>query len=130
MRREKGSSRAALTEEERKKRPPARHPVFLTHPVSGRKIIFVNPGYCVAVEGMPPVEGERMMQTLLDHVLQPKYRYRHHWEVNDMLIWDHLGTWHTAIADYGPNESRLMKRCQVLADRIFDPDFVRDALAA
>ena len=47
-----------------------------------------------------------------------------------MLIWDHLGTWHTAIADYGPNESRLMKRCQVLADRIFDPDFVRDALAA
>ena len=71
-----------------------------------------------------------MMQTLLDHVLQPKYRYRHHWEVNDMLIWDHLGTWHTAIADYGPNESRLMKRCQVLADRIFDPDFVRDALAA
>lgn len=130
MRREKGSSRAALTEEERKKRPPARHPVFLTHPVSGRKIIFVNPGYCVAVEGMPPGEGERMMQTLLDHVLQPKYRYRHHWEVNDMLIWDHLGTWHTAIADYGPNESRLMKRCQVLADRIFDPDFVRDALAA
>ena len=45
-----------------------------------------------------------------------------------MLIWDDLGTLHNAHADYGENEHRLIKRCQVMADRIFDPDFVRSAL--
>ena len=43
-------------------------------------------------------------------------------------MWDELGTIHNAHADYGPDEHRLMKRCQVMADRIFDPDFVREAL--
>jgi taurine dioxygenase len=44
-------------------------------------------------------------------------------------VWDHIGTLHQAIADYGPDEHRLMKRCQVMADRIFDPAFLRAALA-
>jgi taurine dioxygenase len=39
-------------------------------------------------------------------------------------MWDHIGTLHNAIADYGPDEPRLMKRCQVMADRIFDPAFL------
>ena len=45
--------------------------------------------------------------------------------MGDVLVWDHIGTLHSAIADYGPDEHRLMKRCQVMADRIFDPDFQR-----
>ena len=48
----------------------------------------------------------------------------------DVLMWDHIGTLHNAVADYGPDEHRLMKRCQVMADRVFDPAFVKDALAA
>ena len=47
-----------------------------------------------------------------------------------MLVWDHIGTLHNAIADYRPDEHRLMKRCQVMADRIFDPGFLREALSA
>ena len=47
-----------------------------------------------------------------------------------MLVWDHIGTLHNAIADYGPDEHRLMKRCQVRADRIFDPPFLQTALSA
>ena len=43
-------------------------------------------------------------------------------------MWDDLGTLHNAQADYGPDEPRLIKRCQVMADRIFDPAFVREAL--
>lgn len=46
-----------------------------------------------------------------------------------MLVWDHIGTLHNAVADYRPEEHRLMKRCQVMADRIFDPGFVRSVLA-
>jgi len=45
-------------------------------------------------------------------------------------MWDHVGTLHNAVADYRPDEPRLMKRCQVMADRIFDPAFVRESLMA
>ena len=130
VRREKGSPRSALTAEERAARPPVRHPVFLTHPVSGRKVIYVNPGYCETIEGMPEDEGRRVMRQLFDHILQPKYRYVHHWTRGDLLMWDHLWTWHNAVADYGPDEHRLMIRCQVTADRIFNPDFLRETLCA
>jgi taurine dioxygenase len=41
-----------------------------------------------------------------------------------VLVWDHIGTLHNAIADYGPDEPRLMKRCQVMADRVFEAGFL------
>ena len=47
-----------------------------------------------------------------------------------MLIWDHLGTLHNAIPDYGPDEERLMLRCQVMAETVFDPGFQRQWLEA
>ena len=45
-------------------------------------------------------------------------------------MWDHVGTLHNAIPDYGPDEHRLIKRCQVMADRVFDPTFVQAGLRA
>ena len=51
------------------------------------------------------------------------------WTEGDVLMWDHIGTLHNAIPDYRPDEPRLIKRCQVMADRIFDPAFVREHLA-
>jgi len=122
--RRKGSTRPALTEAQRRERPPVSHPVFLTHPISGRKVIYVNPGFTVAIDGMEPNESRGVLETLFAHVLQAKYRYAHHWTVGDVLVWDHIGTWHCAVADYAPDEYRLMKRCQVLADKVFDPGFL------
>jgi taurine dioxygenase len=126
--RRKGSKRPPLSEEERRKRPPVSHPVFLTHPISGRKVIYVNPGFADRINGLEPKASRAMLDYLFAHVLQPKYRYTHHWTVGDVLIWDHLGTWHCAIADYTAEEHRLMKRCQVLADKVFDPGFLKAAL--
>jgi taurine dioxygenase len=125
----KKSPRKPLTPEQRRERPPVSHPVFLTHPITGRKVIYVNPNFVVNIEGMPQDESDKMLEYLYDHVMQPRHRYTHHWAVGDVLLWDHLGTWHNAIADYGPDEYRLMKRCQVMADRIFDPAFTRAALS-
>ncbi len=66
-------------------------------------------------------ESDRTLAMLFAHQLQPKFQYTHRWTEGDVLVWDHVGTLHSAIADYGPDEHRLMKRCQVMADRIFDP---------
>ena len=121
--RAKGSKRPALTEAQRRARPPVSHPVFLTHPVSGRKVIYVNPGFTVAIDGMEPAQSRATLGVLFAHVLQPQYGYLHEWKIGDVLIWDHLRTWHCAVADYTAEEPRLMKRCQVLADRVFEPGF-------
>jgi taurine dioxygenase len=71
-----------------------------------------------------------VLDMLFAHQLQPKYQYTHQWTEGDVLVWDHIGTLHNAIADYRPDEPRLMKRCQVMADRIFDAGFLREALSA
>ncbi|MBR0653187.1 TauD/TfdA family dioxygenase [Roseomonas terrae] len=128
MRREKGSSRAPLTPEQRRARPPVEHPVFLTHPVSGRRIIYVNPGFTDFINGVERAESDAILTELFTHIMRPEYRYVHRWQQDDLLIWDHLSSWHYAVPDYGPDEHRLMKRCQVMADKIFDPDFIKRAL--
>jgi taurine dioxygenase len=126
--RAKGSKRPPQTEAQR--RPPVPHPVFLTHPITGRKVIYVNPGFTVRINELAPAESREMLDYLFAHVLQPQYRYTHHWRVDDVLIWDHLGTWHCALADYAPGEYRLMKRCQVMADKVFDAAYMKVTLAA
>jgi taurine dioxygenase len=123
MRREKGSMRPPMSEEMRRQRPPVHHPVLLTHPITGRKVIYVNPGFTTCIDGLPAAESAALLQELLDHVLLPKYRYVHEWTVGDLLLWDHIGTWHYARPDYGPDEPRLMKRCQVMATKVFEPGF-------
>jgi len=130
MRREKGSQRPPMTDEQRRQRPPVHHPVLLTHPITGRKVIYVNPGFTVRIDGLPEAESSTLLRTLLDHVMQERYRYVHEWTLGDLLLWDHIGTWHYARPDYGPDEHRLMKRCQVMASHIFDPGFLSDALDA
>jgi taurine dioxygenase len=79
----------------------------------------VNPGFTVKVDGLDPDESRRTLDYLFAHVLEPQYRYVHRWTVGDVLLWDHLGTWHYAVPDYTADEQRLMKRCQALANRIF-----------
>jgi taurine dioxygenase len=128
MRRRPGSRRGPMSEEQRRLRPPAVHPVFLTHPITGRTVLYCNPGYAIRINELDEAESDRTLAMLFEHQLQEKYQYVHRWTEGDVLAWDHIGTLHNAIADYGPDEPRLMKRCQVMADRIFDPTFLCAAL--
>jgi len=125
MRREKGSPRPPLTEEQRRQKPPVSHPVFLRHPITGRYVLYANPGYTVRIDGVSERDSDALLDFLFQHQLQEKYRYAHQWQEHDVLMWDDLLTIHRAVADYGPDEPRLVKRCQVMADRIFDQAFVR-----
>ena len=128
MRRRPGSTRGPMTEEQRRRRPPSVHPLFLTHPITGRPVLYCNPGYAIRINELDEAESDRTLATLFAHQLQPKYQHQHRWTEGDVLVWDHIGTLHNAIPDYGPDEPRLMKRCQVMADRIFDPSFLQHHL--
>jgi alpha-ketoglutarate-dependent taurine dioxygenase len=123
MRKSRGSDRPPLSEEQRRQKPPVSHPIFLRHPLTGHLVLYANPGYTVRIDGWPPSESDDMLRFLFEHQLQAKYRYAHRWTEGDVLMWDNLGTVHRAIADYRSDEHRLMRRCQVIADRVFDPDF-------
>lgn len=127
MRTRAGSIRPPLTDEQRRKRPPSVHPVFMAHPISGKPVLYCNPGYAIRINELEALESERMLAQLFEHQLRDKYIYKHEWSVGDLLVWEHIGTLHNAIPDYGPHEHRLIKRCQVMADKIFDPVFQRAA---
>ena len=120
MRRREGSTRAPLTPAQRAAKPPVSHPVFLTHPITGRKVLYANPGYSIRINELPQKDSDETLEFLFEHQTRPEYRYSHTWTENDVLVWDDLGTIHNAVADYGANEHRLIKRCQVMATRFFN----------
>ncbi len=124
MRRNKASGRPPMTDEQRRRRPPVVHPLFMTHPVTGRKVLYCNEGYVMRINELPEAESDRMLDFLFRHQLEDRFRYTHRWTEMDVLVWDHLGTIHRAIADYRPDEPRLMRRCQVMATKVFEPGFL------
>jgi taurine dioxygenase len=127
MRRERGSTRPPLTEEQRRAKPPVSHPMVIRHPVSGRSVLYADPGYTMFVDGMDKTESDDLLAFLFDHQLHPKYRYKHLWTEKDVLMWDDLCTLHNAVADYRPDEHRLIKRCQVMADKVLQGGPLRAA---
>ena len=120
MRSEKGSTRPALTDAQRKAKPPVSHPIFLKHPITGKFVLYANPGYSIRINELPEQESDRILGFLSEHQLQAKYQYRHRWSVGDVLMWDNMGTLHNAVPDYRPDEHRYIKRCQVMANRYFE----------
>lgn len=119
MRSQSGSRRPPLTEEQRRRKPPVSHPVFLVHPITGRKVLYANPGYSVRINELSAGRSDEVLAFLFEHQLQPTYRYQHRWSVGDVLMWDNIGTIHNAVADYGPDEPRYIRRCQVMANKYY-----------
>jgi taurine dioxygenase len=119
MRLEKGQ-RPPLTDAQRAAKPPVSHPIFMTHPITGKKVLYANPGYSMRINELPEAESDEILSFLFKHQLQEKYQYRHRWSVGDVLMWDNMGTLHNAVPDYRPDEHRYIKRCQVMANRYFE----------
>jgi alpha-ketoglutarate-dependent taurine dioxygenase len=117
MRRERGSARPPLSEAQRRAKPPVSHPVFLSHPITGRKVLYANPGYAMRINELPKAESDATLAFLFEHQLRPEFRFRYEWEEGDVLVWEDIGTIHRALADYRTDEPRLMLRCQVMATR-------------
>jgi taurine dioxygenase len=117
MRARPGSRRAALTAEQRAKKPPVSQPIFRTHPITGRTVLYCNPGYATRIDGMPEAESAELLEYLFKHQQQERYFYAHAWAEGDVLMWDNVGTVHNAVADYLPDEPRYMRRVQVMATK-------------
>ena len=98
------------------KHPPVNHPVIRTHPVSGRKGLFVNEGFTTHINELPPAESQAVLAFLFAHVGRPELTVRWKWRVDDVAFWDNRVTQHYAIADYLP-ERRTMHRATVNGDR-------------
>jgi taurine dioxygenase len=117
MRARPGSQRTALTAEQRAKKPPVSQPIFRTHPITGRTVLYCNPGYATRIDGMREAESGELLRFLFEHQEQKKYFYAHSWAEGDVLMWDNIGTVHNAAADYLPDEPRYMRRVQVMATK-------------
>jgi taurine dioxygenase len=93
--------------------PDVEHPVIRTHPVTGRKAIYVREGECVAIPGMPDDESLTLIKELGEMVTRAEFCYRHNWRLGDLLMWDNSMTQHLAISDYALPLRRLMHRVTV-----------------
>jgi taurine dioxygenase len=115
MRQRPGSRRAPLTEEQKRKKPPVSQPLVRVHPLTGRRILYANPGYTMWIDGMDKQESGAILDYLFRHQERADFLYAHRWAVGDVLMWDNIGTVHNAVADYMPSEPRYMRRAQVMA---------------
>jgi taurine dioxygenase len=92
--------------------PPVQHPVIRTHPVSGRKCIFVNEMVTSRIIGLEPEESEVILKFLINHLKQPIFQCRLHWEDNTVVVWDNRATQHQILADFQPSY-RLNQRIAI-----------------
>ncbi|WP_296187707.1 taurine dioxygenase [Pseudomonas sp. UBA1879] len=108
----------ARWEETRRKNPPLSHPVIRTHPVSGRKALFVNDGFTTRINELEPAESEAILKLLFAHTTRPEFTIRWRWQENDIAMWDNRVTQHYAVDDYRP-QRRIMHRATILGDAPF-----------
>lgn len=94
--------------------PAVEHKVVTTHPETGKKILFVNPGFTSHIVGLHPAESRALLDFLFAHMARPEFVYRHRWSERDLVMWDNRCTMHCAIADYDNTGERYMHRTTVM----------------
>ncbi len=100
----------------REKYPPAEHPVVRTHPVTGRKSIYVNVAFTDHIKGLSPEESRQLLRYLYKQAAVPERQCRFRWEPNSFALWDNRCVQHYAVSDYWPHR-RVMERVTIVGDR-------------
>ncbi len=96
--------------------PPVEHPVARTIPETGRKALFLSPGYVQHIVGMEPAESKSLLKHLYAQAKIPEYQCRFRWQKDSIAFWDNRCTQHYAVSDYWP-AVRRMERVTIVGDR-------------
>lgn len=92
---------------------PHRHPLVRTHPITGKRGIFVHPGMVARFDGMQADESQTFLEDLLETAITPDITYRHQWRPGDLVITDNRGQMHVAHQDYDLSFGRILHRVLV-----------------
>jgi len=115
----KGSTRPPLTPEQLAALKEVWHPIVRTHPDTGRKALFVNPGHTTRIEDMDEAESQALLDELFAHSLKPEHVYRHKWRLGDAVFWDNRRVIHQAEGYDMSRYTRHMHRTCIHGDRPF-----------
>lgn len=111
------TGRTSITRDDDEWRPTeAMHPVFRTHPETGRKALFVNRSYTQHFDGMTNEESQPLLDFLEKHATRPEMTCRFRWEKGSVAVWDNRCLMHIAMHDY-KGHWRRMHRVQMTGDR-------------
>ena len=93
------------------------HPVVRTHPVTGRKALYVNRAFTTRIKGLASNESRAVLDMLFDHIEhRPEFQCRFSWTPGAVVIWDNRSTQHYAVWDYFP-QRRSGRRVSVMGER-------------
>ncbi|TVT52501.1 MAG: taurine catabolism dioxygenase [Azoarcus sp. PHD] len=108
----------ALYRKARAENLPVVHPVVQTHPVTGKKLVYVNPNFTDRIQGLSRQESDALLALLFRRFERPEFQARLRWEQHTVAIWDNRATQHYAVKDYG-SQHRLLHRITFGEDRAF-----------
>jgi len=92
---------------------PVFHPIIRTHPETGRKALYFDPGKILRIEGVEEAESDELIEELTGYMIQPGAEYHHKWRVGDIVIYDNRCSYHKAAGDYPPEEERIHWRVSI-----------------
>ncbi len=95
--------------------PNPLHPLVRTHPISGRRCVYVNPQFTLRIDGLNEDESDAVLKVLYEPVHTPEYQFRLRWTEGTLIMWDNMSTQHYAANDYYPDRRR-MERTAVCGD--------------
>jgi taurine dioxygenase len=113
------SDRDDMTQSQKDATPDVLHPLARTHPATGQKCLYVVPGECTGIVGLPDEEALPLLEDLAERIICPEFQYRHQWRVGDLLMWDNCLVQHVAVRDYELPLQRLMYRTTIAGTPTF-----------
>jgi taurine dioxygenase len=101
-----------ISKEAKRKTPPILHPMVHTHPVTGRRALYLDSTTTVGIEGMDEVSGSALLDEIYEFATRPEFVYCHHWQIGDAVLWDNGFTMHRR-EPFDSSARRLMKRTTI-----------------
>lgn len=102
----------------RAKYPPVEHPVVRVHPVTGKKILYVNSTFTSHIKGLPRTQSDALLSQLFALAQVPEFQARLRWAPGTLAVWDNRSTQHYAVGDFFP-QHRKLHRITITTDRAF-----------